>query len=73
MNPWDGTLQAVSGRTKGQMLCVDPDKDDLCAAFDYKRGQVEIQVRPKDIGETNMKPYWKIKKASGWKKSWNIM
>ena len=40
---------------KGQTLCVDPDKDDLCAAFDYKRGQVEIQVRPKDIGETNMK------------------
>ena len=39
---------------KGQTLCVDPDKDDLCAAFDYKRGQVEIQVRPKDIGETNM-------------------
>ena len=40
---------------KGQAFCISSDAQDLCAAFDYRRGQAEIQIRAQDMAGTDMK------------------
>lgn len=51
-----GRQFTVSSRgEKGQELCISSDEDKLCAAFDYRRGQIEIQISGENMPEIDMK------------------
>lgn len=44
-----------SREEKGQAFCFSSDKDKLCVAFDYKRGQIEIQMNAEAMPEEDMR------------------